>query len=179
MFGGLHVFIDQPQNQMYRYCLHRQVERPNRTLLQMLRTLTEKQKSDWRESLPKLIYADNSIRSKETSYLPPVWKITKVTCWLVVWLDPETETAAHQEYMKKVETTDARQRWDHNSKCKKCAKKGTRNYDIKVRISVLCKGIWHVERGQESSGITAKIASIKSFVEWEKTCPYMKCGERT
>ena len=34
-----------------------QVERMNRTLLQILRTLTEGQKSNWKESLNKLMFA--------------------------------------------------------------------------------------------------------------------------
>lgn len=36
-----------------------QVERFNRTLLQMMKTLTEKEKANWKESLDKLIYAYN------------------------------------------------------------------------------------------------------------------------
>ena len=47
-----------------------QVERYNRTLLNMLRTLSQKEKKDWRKHLPKLAFAVNSTKSKATQYSP-------------------------------------------------------------------------------------------------------------
>ncbi|KAL1265362.1 hypothetical protein QQF64_003389 [Cirrhinus molitorella] len=47
-----------------------QVERFNRTLLQMLKTLTERQKSNWKDALNKLIFVYNCTRSKVTGFLP-------------------------------------------------------------------------------------------------------------
>lgn len=45
-----------------------QVERMNRTLLQMLKTLTEKQNSNWKESLNKLMLAYNCAKSEVTGF---------------------------------------------------------------------------------------------------------------
>ena len=47
-----------------------QVERYNRTLLNMLKTLSDKEKKNWRKHLPKLAFAVNSTVSKATGFSP-------------------------------------------------------------------------------------------------------------
>ena len=47
-----------------------QCERLNRTLVNMLKTLSAKEKGDWKTHLPKLAYAVNSTRNKTTGYSP-------------------------------------------------------------------------------------------------------------
>ena len=47
-----------------------QCERLNRTLVNMLKTLSEKEKNNWKSHLPKLAYAVNSTRNKTTGFSP-------------------------------------------------------------------------------------------------------------
>ena len=47
-----------------------QVERQNRTLINMLKTLAANEKSDWKKHLPRLAFACNSTRNKTTGFSP-------------------------------------------------------------------------------------------------------------
>lgn len=47
-----------------------QAERVNRTLENMLKTLSEKEKGDWKTHLPKLSYAYNCTKNKTTGFSP-------------------------------------------------------------------------------------------------------------
>lgn len=81
-----------------------QVERFNRTLLQMLKTLTDKQKTNWKDSLNKLIYAYNCTRCEVTGFSPfylLFGRSPRLPIDLLFGLTSETGTLDHQTYMEK------------------------------------------------------------------------------
>ena len=81
-----------------------QVEQFNRTLLQMLKTLTDKQKTNWKESLSKLMYAYNCTRSEVTGFSPfylLFGRSPRLPIDLLFGLASETGTADQQTYMEK------------------------------------------------------------------------------
>lgn len=80
-----------------------QVERFNRTLIQMLTTLTEKEKSNWKDSLNKLIFAYNCTRCKVTGFSPfylLFGRTPRLPVDILFRLTPETGVPDHREYMQ-------------------------------------------------------------------------------
>lgn len=80
-----------------------QVERFNRTLIQMLTTLTEKEKSNWKDSLNKLIFAYNCTRCKVTGFSPfylLFGRTPRLPVDILFRLTPETGMPDHREYMQ-------------------------------------------------------------------------------
>jgi len=72
LFQRLHELsgIKSSQTTPYHPMGDGQVERMNRTLLNMLKTLDYNQKHDWTKHLPKLIFAYNSTIHKTTNFTP-------------------------------------------------------------------------------------------------------------
>lgn len=120
-----------------------QAERFNRTLLQMLRTLTETQKSHWRDSLNKLLYAYNCTRSEVTGFSPfylLYGRSPRLPIDVLFGLNSETPTCNQKEYVE---------RWRHGMEeaykiARECAQKsadrGKRNFDKRVKSTTLYPG---------------------------------------
>lgn len=116
------------------------MERMNRTLLQMPKNLTEAQKSNWKESLNKLVYAYNCTRCEATGYSPfhllfgrsprlPVDMLfdcaqsqVRVTSE-ITWRNGKEEAYAIA-----------------NENAQKAAERSKKYYDVKVKSSVLQLG---------------------------------------
>lgn len=120
-----------------------QAERFNRTLLQMLRTLTESQKSNWKDSLNKLLYAYNCTRSELTGFSPfylLYGRSPRLPVDVLFGLNSEAPTSNQKEYVEK---------WKHGMEeaykiARECAKKSAdrskKNFDKKVRSTTLQPG---------------------------------------
>ena len=83
-----------------------QVERFNQTLLQMLGTLEEYQKSDWKAHVPTLVHAYNATMHDSTGYSPyflMFGKHPRLAIDAFLGLSPDPLSAKHQaEYVRKL-----------------------------------------------------------------------------
>lgn len=81
-----------------------QAERFNRTLLSMLRNLTEEAKSDWKSSLAKVVHAYNCTRSEATGYAPYYLlygRNPRLPVDIMFGLTPSDQSTSHSEYASK------------------------------------------------------------------------------
>ncbi|KAL4008817.1 hypothetical protein ACER0C_002669 [Sarotherodon galilaeus] len=123
-----------------------QVERFNRTLLQMLRTLTDRQKTSWKESLNKLIYAYNCTRSEVTGFSP---------FYLLFGRSPRLPIDLLFEMQEAYDIV--------RENAKKSADRSKKHYDGKVRSSVLYPGDRVLVRNLTPRGGTGKLRN-----HWEQ-----------
>ena len=114
-----------------------QCERFNQTLLKMLVTLEEYQKSDWKAHVPTLVHAYNTIFHKTTGHSPfflMFGRHPRSAIDAFLGLSPNASSAASQtEYVRKL-----RERLDFAYKtAQEAAKRSTsqhkRYYDLQIR----------------------------------------------
>ena len=118
-------------------------ERFNQTLLNMLGTLEDHQKSDWKSYVPSLVHAYNSTRHESTGYSPHFLMFgrhPRLAVDAFLGIRPESASQDQTKY-----AADLRKRLDFAYRCatKEARRQGRRHkvtYDLKVRESNLMPG---------------------------------------
>ena len=120
-----------------------QVERFNRTLLSMLRTLPESYKSHWKDHLNKVVHAYNCTRHESTGYSPfylIFGRHPRLPIDLVFNLKPPVENKSYPKYVADWQSAMKEAYRIAASKCKAQGDKAKAFYDLKVRSSTLLPG---------------------------------------
>ena len=132
----------------------------------MLKTLTNEEKRNWKESLNKLTFAYNCTKCEVTGFSPfylLYGRNPRLPVDILFELTDNTGKMSHQEYMK---------RWKEQMKeayeiaregVKKAAGQSKKNYDKKVKTTVLNPGDRVLVRNLTPRGGTGKLRN-----HWEE-----------
>ena len=142
------------------------VERFNRTLLHMLRTLPESKKHKWKDSLNKVVHAYNSTRNDTTGFSPfylLFGRSPRLPVDLMFGLSRAETGMNHSEYTDKWKVAMAEAYALARQNIFKSAGEGKKQYDRKVRFSKLQPGDRVLVRNLSERGGPGKLRS-----HWEQ-----------
>lgn len=137
-----------------------QVERFNRTLLQMLKTLTERQKNNWKDSLNKLTFAYNCTRSEVTGFSPfylLYGRSPRLPVDMLFNLTSEQGNCNHHHYMEKWKEGMEEAYEITRENAHKATIRSKKHYDSKTKSSVLQPGDRVLIRNMTPRGGTGKL----------------------
>jgi len=147
-------------------------ERFNRTLLQMLGTLNEDQKKDWKNFIKPLVHAYNAMRHESTGYSPfylMFGRHPRLALDIVMCLPEDKSEDGPETYSEFIADLKHQLDWAYKLVSKEGAKSSQKQkvqYDKKVRVSILEEGDRVLVRQKAFQG-KHKLAN-----KWEKE-PYI------
>ena len=115
-------------------------ERINQTLLNMLGTLEDDQKTDWKSYVPPLVHAYNSTRHESTGYLPHYLMFgrhPRLAADAFLGIKPGIESSEKSKYVSNLKN---RLEFAYKTASREASRQGRRHnaiYDLKVRESHL------------------------------------------
>ena len=165
----------------YRPQGNSQVERMNRTLLLILKTLPEKQKTTWKGSLKKLIHAYNCTKHEATGYalfFLMFGRTPRLPAALIFDLDKNGETVDYQTYVSEWQRDMKRSYALASHHAGKSSTRSKEFYDWKAHSTVLQRGDRVLDRNLSERGGPGKLRSDweeqKHIIENEKkTVPFI------
>ncbi|KAL3966228.1 nuclear receptor co-repressor 2 [Sarotherodon galilaeus] len=144
-----------------------QVERFNRTLLSMLRTLTDLEKADWKESLTKVVHAYNCTRNEATGFSPYYLlfgRTPRLPIDILFSLPSQEQQLSYEEYVTKWQSRMKEAYEIASMAAQKEASRGKQYYNRKIYGAQLHPGNRVLLRNLKERGGPGKLRSY-----WEDT----------
>ncbi len=140
-----------------------QVEILNLTILQMLKTSTEKQKLSWKDGLNKLVFAYNCTKSEVTGFSPfylMFGRSPRLPVDALFGLNPNKGSIDHSEYVE-MWTKGMQEAYEIASvHANKCTERNKRHYDQKVRCTSLCPSSRVLVKNLAQKGGPGKLQNV-------------------